>query len=224
MEIKDILKKLPKSLKDISVKQYQSIHPFIGEDSVDGNTRIVSYFTGLSFEYLQEYVELGDLRKAFERISFLFSDKKFKGKKYLRINGRFYKLENNPDKLNGGQYTSIKTYCDIDSIKHLHDIATVAYRSFKFKHQYKDGNQIYTKYLCWVYDSTYHDEVSKAILERPAQDIVPVLFFCSRVFKRSMETSKEYLKAQKVIAERIKEILSDESFMLSGDSMRPLMK
>lgn len=224
MEIKDILKKLPKSLKEITVKQYQDIHPFIGEDSIDGNTKIVSYFSGCSFDFLQSQVETGDLKKAFKRISFLFSEKQFSGKKYLRIKGRWYKLESNPDKLNGGQYTSIKTYCQIGSVKHLHDIATVAYKSFKFKHQYKDGNQIYTKYFTWVYDSTNHDEVSKAILERPAKEIVPVLFFCSKVLRLSILTSPHYLKSQKIIQERLKEILSDESFILSGDFTQLLTK
>lgn len=224
MRIEDILKKLPKSFKDITVKQYQDIHPFIGEDSIDGNTKIVEYFSGCSFDFLQTQTETGDLKKAFKKVSFLFSEKQFRGKRYLRINGCWYKLESNPDKLNGGQYTSIKTYCQIDPIKHLHDIAAVAYKSFKLKHQYKDGNQIYTKYFTWVYDSTNHEEISKAILERTAKDIVPALFFCSRALKRSIATSKDYLKAQKIINNRIKEILSDESFMQSGDFTQLLTK
>jgi len=211
--------KLPKSLKDIKVKQYQTIAPLLSDLNLDTWINIMSILSGKTTEQIED-IDTGTFKKYRKQLQFLLADKPQFVKKYLWINGSLYKGTNNADDLNTSQYVAIKTFLSQGSpVEQLHNIAPCCYKRFKFRHQYKSGNKIVTKYLGFFYNGDDHVKLSEAFLNKPTSDVLPLVFFCFRVLYNSTIDSEAYLEAQKVIANRMEEIhqlILDESFLSTG--------
>lgn len=223
--------KVPKSLKDITVKQYQTIAPDLKLSQTTDNEdlrlqawiNILSNLTGKTVDEIESLDRL-EFKKYRKQLDFLLLPKPSLVTKYLWIGGSLYKATNDAYKLNTAQYVAIKTFMkDNDAIEQLHHLAACSYKRFKFKHQFKRGDKVITKYCSFVYEGDRHVKLSEAFLNKSAHNVLPIVFFCSNVLLNSMENMEAYSEAEKVIAERMKEInqlLLDRSFLNTGDGMQ----
>jgi hypothetical protein len=197
--------KLPNSLKDIKVKQYQTIAPLLSDLNLDTWINIMSILSGKTTEQIED-IDTGVFKKYRKQLQFLLADKPQFVKKYLWINGSLYKGTNNADDLNTSQYVAIKTFLSQGSpVEQLHNIAPCCYKKLTFKG--------------WKYNGDDHVKLSEAFLNKPTSDVLPLVFFCFRVLYNSTIDSEAYLEAQKVIANRMEEIhqlILDESFLNTG--------
>jgi len=197
--------KLPNSLKDIKVKQYQTIAPLLSDLNLDTWIKIMSILSGKTTEQIED-IDTGVFKKYRKQLQFLLADKPQFVKKYLWINGSLYKGTNNADDLNTSQYVAIKTFLSQGSpVEQLHNIAPCCYKKLTFKG--------------WKYNGDDHVKLSEAFLNKPTSDVLPLVFFCFRVLYNSTIDSEAYLEAQKVIANRMEEIhqlILDESFLSTG--------
>ena len=197
--------RLPKSLKDIKVKQYQTIAPLLSDLNLDTWIKIMSILSGKTTEQIED-IDTGVFKKYRKQLQFLLADKPQFVKKYLWINGSLYKGTNNADDLNTSQYVAIKTFLSQGSpVEQLHNIAPCCYKKLTFKG--------------WKYNGDDHVKLSEAFLNKPTSDVLPLVFFCFRVLYNSTIDSEAYLEAQKVIASRMEEIhqlILDESFLNTG--------
>jgi hypothetical protein len=227
--------KLPKSLKDISVQQYQEIHPSILKiaeltDTLDKALEWCKIISVLTVKHIDEIeaIDLNILKGYIKQLSFLMEDKERLVTKFIWINGCLYKGTNNAEGLNASQVVAIKTFLSQGNyIDQMHNLAPCVYKKFKLKHQYKAGGKIITEYCKFVYEGSDHIKVSNAILKKSSYDIIPVVFFCSRVLRNLMEGSEHYLQAKKIIADRMVEIsrlVLEESSLNIGDGMPQLTK
>jgi len=197
--------KLPNSLKDIKVKQYQTIAPLISDLNLDTWIKIMAILSGKTTEQIED-IDTGVFKKYRKQLQFLLADKPQFVKKYLWINGSLYKGTNNADDLNTSQYVAIKTFLSQGSpVEQLHNIAPCCYKKLTLKG--------------WKYNGDDHVKLSEAFLNKPTSDVLPLVFFCFRVLYNSTIDSEAYLEAQKVIASRMEEIhqlILDESFLNTG--------
>ncbi len=213
--------KLPKSLKDISVQQYQEIHPSILKLSELTDTlekalewcKIISVLTVKHVDEI-EAIDLNVLKGYIKQLSFLMDDSERLITKYIWINGSLYKGTNNAEGLNASQVVAIKTFLSQGNyIDQMHNLAPCVYKKLTWKG--------------WKYNGNDHIKVSNAIAKKSAYDIIPVVFFCSRVLRNLMEGSEHYLQAKKIIADRMVEIsrqVLEESSLNIGDGMPQLTK
>lgn len=213
--------KLPKSLKDISVQQYQEIHPSILKLSELTDTlekalewcKIISVLTVKHVDEI-EAIDLNVLKGYIKQLSFLMDDSERLITKYIWINGSLYKGTNNAEGLNASQVVAIKTFLSQGNyIDQMHNLAPCVYKKLTWKG--------------WKYNGSDHIKVSNAILKKSSYDIIPVVFFCSRVLRNLMEGSEHYLQAKKIIADRMVEIsrqVLEESSLNIGDGMPQLTK
>lgn len=213
--------KLPKSLKDISVQQYQEIHPSILKLSELTDTlekalewcKIISVLTVKHVDEI-EAIDLNVLKGYIKQLSFLMEDKERLVTKFIWINGSLYKGTNNAEGLNASQVVAIKTFLSQGNyIDQMHNLAPCVYKKLTWKG--------------WKYNGSEHIKVSNAILKKSSYDIIPVVFFCSRVLRNLMEGSEHYLQAKKIIADRMLEIsrqVLEESSLNIGDGMPQLTK
>ncbi len=213
--------KLPKSLKDISVQQYQEIHPSILKLSELTDTlekalewcKIISVLTVKHVDEI-EAIDLNVLKGYIKQLSFLMDDSERLITKYIWINGSLYKGTNNAEGLNASQVVAIKTFLSQGNyIDQMHNLAPCVYKKLTWKG--------------WKYNGSEHIKVSNAILKKSSYDIIPVVFFCSRVLRNLMEGSEHYLQAKKIIADRMVEIsrqVLEESSLNIGDGMPQLTK
>lgn len=197
--------KLPNSLKDIKVKQYQTIAPLLSDLNLDTWIKIMSILSGKTTEQIED-IDTGVFKKYRKQLQFLLADKPQFVKKYLWINGSLYRGTNNADDLNTSQYVAIKTFLSQGSpVEQLHNIAPCCYKKLTLKG--------------WKYNGDDHVKLSEAFLNKPTSDVLPLVFFCFRVLYSSTIDSEAYLEAQKVIANRMEEIhqlILDESFLNTG--------
>lgn len=213
--------KLPNSLKDINVKQYQEIHPSIVKiktlndplDIAQEWCKVISILTVKHVEEIED-LDLNILKKHVKQLSFLLDESPKLIYKYLCINGSLYKGTNNAEALNTSQIIAIKTFLSQgDYIDQLHNLAPCSYKKLTWKG--------------WKYNGDDHVKLSNAFLKKSAQDIIPVVFFCSKVLQHLIENSEAYLQSKKTIAERMDEInqlLSSGSFSITGDGTPQLTK
>ncbi len=213
--------KLPKSLKDISVQQYQEIHPSILKLSELTDTlekalewcKIISVLTVKHVDEI-EAIDLNVLKGYIKQLSFLMDDSERLITKYIWINGSLYKGTNNAEGLNASQVVAIKTFLSQGNyIDQMHNLAPCVYKKLTWKG--------------WKYNGSEHIKVSNAILKKSSYDIIPVVFFCSRVLRNLMEGSEHYLQAKKIIADRMVEIsrqVLEESSLNIGDGTPQLTK
>ena len=109
--------KLPQSLKDITVQQYQEIHPSILKLSELTDTlekalewcKIISVLTVKHVDEI-EAIDLNVLKGYIKQLSFLMEDKERLVTKFIWINGSLYKGTNNAEGLNASQVVAIKTF------------------------------------------------------------------------------------------------------------------
>jgi hypothetical protein len=192
--------KLPKSLKEITVQQYQEIHPSILKvtelsDPLDINLEWCRIISILTVKHVDEIESLDlDVIKGYKKqLSFLLEDKERLITKFIWINGCLYKGTNNAEGLNASQVVAIKTFLSQGNyIDQMHNLAPCVYKKLTWKG--------------WKYNGNDHIKISNKILKKSSYDIIPVVFFCSKVLKNLMESSEPYLKAKKIIQERIVEI------------------
>lgn len=213
--------KLPKSLKDISVQQYQEIHPSILKLSELTDTlekalewcKIISVLTVKHVDEI-EAIDLNVLKGYIKQLSFLMDDSERLITKYIWINGSLYKGTNNAEGLNASQVVAIKTFLSQGNyIDQMHNLAPCVYKKLTWKG--------------WKYNGSDHIKVSNAIAKKSSYDIIPVVFFCSRVLRNLMEGSEHYLQAKKIIADRMVEIsrqVLEESSLNIGDGTPQLTK
>jgi hypothetical protein len=204
--------KLPYSYKDISVKQYQSIHPLLKDDmTIDDWVAIIAKLSGLSVAEV-ETIPIKHLKNYLIQVSFLNQSINHKPSKKIRIGKHFYKGCLDAEMLNTAQYTSIKTFCkDGDIVGNLDKICACLYSKLTWKGYKYDANKF--KEAC-------EDFQSVSIAE-----VYGVVFFCSKVLTNLMESTPDYLAAIQVIKEREQEIIAmilEPSFLSSGDGTQPL--
>lgn len=197
--------KLPKSLKDIPVKQYQLIYPLLSDLNLDTWIQIMAILSGKTTEEIED-IDTGTFKKYRKQLQFLLDDKPQLVKKFIWVNGSLYKGTNNADDLSTSQYVAIKTFLSQGSpVEQLHNIAACSYKKLTLKG--------------WKYTGDNHVKLSEAFLNKPTSDVLPLVFFCFRVLYNSMANSEAYLEAQKVIQNRMEEIhqlILDESFSITG--------
>ncbi len=216
--------KLPVSYKDLRVKDYQSIHPFIKDKmTFDDWMTVLSKVCGLTIAEL-ETIPLKKLKDYFVLISFLGKLPSINNRKYLRVGKHLLKKETDAENLCVAQYATIKELCkDGNAIQNIHHIAACSYRIFKVRHKYMESGVQKSKWFSFVYDANYHKEISESILTKNIQSVYGVVFFCSKALKHLMVNTEDYLKAQEVIREREQEILrmiQEGTLLTSGDGMQ----
>lgn len=205
---------IPKSFKDITVKDYQAIHPFVIKDDLDSWVYIVAYFLKKSIKQVEDEIEGDKLKAYFKQLSFLKTTSFPVLYKYIWIKGRLYKAVKSEKKLTAGQYVGIKTFCQQgDVIQMLPDLAACCYRKLTLKG--------------WKYDGSIHEEIRNEMLKQPAHKILPVVFFCSKVLIYWIKDTEVYSNSQKIIAERMKELeelICAEASMIIGGGTPQLTK
>ena len=96
--------------------------------------------------------------------------------------------------LNTARYVSISTLMqDNKAIENLCDIGALCYEK-----------------LTWngfKYSDKYHKELAKELKKQSIAHIYPVVFFCLRALLHLSKTSVAYLEAEKIIQERMEEIM-----------------
>lgn len=206
--------KVPKSLKDITVKQYQTIAPDLKLSQTTDNEdlrlqawiNILSNLTGKTVDEIESLDRL-EFKKYRKQLDFLLLPKPSLVTKYIWIGGSLYKATNDAYKLNTAQYVAIKTFMkDNDAIEQLHHLAACSYKKLTWKG--------------WKYVGKDHVKLSEAFLNKSAYSVLPIVFFCSNVLLNSMENMEAYSEAERVIADRMKEInqlLLDKNFLNTGD-------
>lgn len=222
--------KLPKSYKEISVEKYQELFPtlqkVLTEQDDDKKHEFQKELCKI-LGYPIDHLTIGEQAKAIKRISFLKSNEYKLVYKYLWIKGKLYKAENDINKLLTSQYISIKTIIqDGEVIPHLADLAPLCYKRFKWKHKYMEGKVQHTKYFTFVYDASNHTELSEWFKTAPCNKVLPLVFFCSMVFKHWIQSTEAYLNSQRIIKERekeIRELLLEGNFLNIGAGTPPLM-
>jgi len=213
--------KLPRSLKDITVQQYQEIHPSILKiaeltDTLEKALEWCKIISILTVKHVDEIeaIDLNILKGYIKQLSFLMEDKERLVTKFIWINGSLYKGTNNAEGLNASQVVAIKTFLSQGNyIDQMHNLAPCVYKKLTWKG--------------WKYNGSDHIKVSNAIAKKSAYDIIPVVFFCSRVLRSLIEDSEHYSQAKKIIAERMVEIsrlVLEESSLNIGDGMPQLTK
>lgn len=208
---------IPKSYKQITVKQYQDIYPDIKILLTSDNTdlkavawvSIISYLSGKSKDYV-ESLEISKVKALTKQLSFLVTNDYQLVKKYTWINGSLYRALNEAEKLNTAQYVSIKTFLQSgDMIEQLHNLAACSYKKLTWKG--------------WVYDGKDHVKLAESFKAKSCHDVLPIVFFCSKVFRHWMENTGVYLKSMEILKEHIKE-MQEANFISTGDGMQLLMK
>lgn len=225
------MKSLPKSYKDLSVEKYQELFPTIQKaiNEPDDDKRYE-----LSLELCRllgnpiDSLTIREQAKAIKQISFLKTNQYELVYKYIWIKGVLYKAENDVEKLLAGQYVSIKTIIqDGEIVPHLDKLAPLCYKRFKFKHQWNEGGVKRTKYFSFVYDSDNHNELSDWFKTASCHKALPIVFFCSMVYRHWIRNTAAYLNSQKILKvreEEINQLLSDENFINTGLGMQLSMK
>ena len=185
--------RIPTSYKQLSVEQYQQIEPLIN-GNLDDQVKILSILSGLSVAEI-EAIEIKKVRRYFVLLSFLKSQKWNKNpKKYLFIKGKLYRATTDAEMLNTARYVSISTLMQENkAIENLTDIGALCYEKLTWKG--------------FKYSDKYHKELSKELKKQSIKNIYPVVFFCLRALLHLSKTSVAYLEAEKVIQERIQEIM-----------------
>ena len=123
--------KLPRSLKEITVKQYQEIHPNIVklkqlDDPLDIASEWCKIISVLTVKHINEIedLDLNILKKHIKTLHFLVKPDPQLITKYIWINGSLYKGVNHADQLNASQIVAIKTFLSQGNyVDQLHNLA-----------------------------------------------------------------------------------------------------
>ncbi len=215
--------RLPRSWKDITVEEYQTIYPILYAESETDWDFIISFFTGKTLEQVQAldrkfwlyiYMTLLFLKKPIkEQVSCSYFKTGFlkaihynpKPKKLLRLNGKIFKASSGVDEINAYRLTTIKTLLKEKQLHEvLPDLCALTYEEntkkwFGFKFEYFRYN---------------HDKNAFLFKDAPMSVAYPVVFFCLEVLRNWTLNTPDYLESQMIVEDRMKEI---EEMILSTD-------
>lgn len=212
---------LPFSLKDIKVKQYQEIYPHLqlalhSEIEIirlDEWVKIISILSGKTVDEIED-IEFKQLKEYKKQLSFLTEPYPQLIKKYIWVKGSLYKGTNNAEDLNTSQIVAIKTFLSSgETIEQLHNVAPCCYKKLTWKG--------------WKFNGNNHKELSEAFSNKSTADILPLVFFCSKVLLSLIQDSEHYSNSLKVIQSRMEEVnqaILDGSFLNTGDGTLQLTK
>ena len=197
--------KLPKSLKDITLEEYQGIVPLLKDTDIDKWISIIAILSGKSNTEIED-IDTGVFKQYRSQLQFLLEPSGQLVKKHVWINGSLYRGTNNADKLNTSQYVAIKTFLnDGNPYEQLHNLAPCCYKKLTWKG--------------WKYIGEDHVKLSNAFLKKPVYDVMPLVFFCSKVLSNSMVSTEVYLQSLTLIKKRMAEVqkaISEGSFSPVG--------
>lgn len=190
--------KIPKSFNEITVRQYQSIHDLIIDETLeieDREVRILAELTGKSIDEI-ESLPLDELKMSLLQLEFLKRpDLSTKYKKWFTVNGRVYKAKPFAQKLSTGQYVDLKSFHARGSVStELHNLLACVYEPLRvFKR--------------FVYNADEHEKMAKDMLDAKMSDVYGTLFFYSIVWENWSDVMLDYSKqANQTIVEMMKEI------------------
>lgn len=206
--------KLPKSHKDIPVSKYQEIYPHlqlalnseIEMIRLDEWVNIISILSGLMVDQVED-LDYKDVKAAKTQLSFLTQDNPQFVKKFIWVKGSLYKGTNNAEDLNTSQIVAIKTFLSQGgTVEQLHNVAPCCYKKLTWKG--------------WKFNGSNHKELSEAFLSKPVSDVLPLVFFCSKVLLTLILDSEHYSNSLKIISRRMEEVnqaILEGSFLNTGD-------
>jgi len=196
---------LPYSLKDITVEKYQEVAPLLTEMDLDKWIQVMAILSSKTIEEVED-IDTKDFRRYKSQLSFLVCETQTLIKKFIWIGGSLYRGTNNAEDLNTSQIVAIKTFLNQGgAIEQLHNLSPCCYRKLTLKG--------------WKFNGDDHIKLSKAFLKKPAGDILPIVFFCSKVLLNSIQDSETYSNSLKIVKDRMEEInlaILDGSFSITG--------
>jgi hypothetical protein len=170
--------KLPKSWKEITIKQFVECQGILLDTNVDIIEREVMYLSTLSGETIDtiESLPLNKIKeyvKAMEFLKTLPEGKDWeKLPKYFRLKGRTFYFDYDITKIRGGQYVDFMSFMKQDTVSNMHNLLAcvcVPSRFILFKGKY-DGER--------------HRETAQLFYERMTMDIAyPIVVFFCKVFQ-----------------------------------------
>jgi len=204
--------KLPKNYRQLPLEKYQEVFPIVKRILLEEDED-KRYF--IQLELLEAFgvdhsdLNIGEIAKLIKRISFLKSNPYQLVHKRFMFKGRIYKAVNNPEKLNTGQYMSIKMLCHDNIISELHNIAPICYKQLTIKgYKYTDKD---------------HTELAEWFKKQPASKSLPIVFFCLKVYEHWTKNTDTYCQAMKIIQSIVleaQELQSEKNFLIDGAGMQ----
>lgn len=205
--------KLPNSYKDLTLKQYQEIHPLLKDEmQLDDWINILCKLSGLSYAEV-ESMPISKLKANLSQLSFLTKLPQSPAKKYIRKGFKVYKATLQAEELNTAQYTSIKTFCvDGKTVENLEKICACIYSELNLKG--------------FKYNAEHFKESCEFFSNCKVSEVYGVVFFCSKALTYLMENTKDYLEAKRIVDNRMKEIVDmmrEGTFSTFGVGMQQSM-
>lgn len=200
---------IPKSFKDVKVKDYIALQPFLKKEydnPISKSIDLLSVFNDKSDVLKQKPSELGNL-------DFLFAEPNREFTQYFKINSKSYGIVNQIEDLDAGQYMSFTTYLKgfednpnihIDS---MHDIlSTVIFPVDENKNVLN-------------IEPSYFKKLSKDIYEHMSiYDAYPIAIFFCNLSRSLMNFTQTYLsnkykgmtkEAKELMLETMKDLMND---------------
>lgn len=211
--------KVPKRWKDVSVAQYQHAMPYYKQaieetdslKSLEHWSVVIAILTDSQLDAVQS-LDIGDLKKVINKLSFL-SDNKFYGsrKHLLYLKGGLYKAPKEAKEFKPSRYIDYKTFLGREGgmVANLHLILAT----------------LYTPYVGGEKDFMKRAELFKTAM---IGDVYPVVFFYSIVYKALIknmtdsglkQVESQLRETQVQVMEILRETLED-----IGDGTVPSMR
>jgi len=200
--------KLPKSFKEITVRQYQVVCDLLINKKIDQLDKEVAIIAALSGKTVAEIeaLPLDKLRKAILLTSFLSTPNiTTEFKKYVVVKGRVYKAIPFAQKLTAGQYVSLKAFCAMgNNVEQMNNLLACVYQRVRMFKKFDFNND-------------EHEQCAKDMLDVKVSDVYGTLFFYSEVWKSWNQVILDYSEsASKTIKEAIQE-MKESSLMTPKD-------
>jgi len=216
--------RIPRNYDQVTIEEYQTIYSELQKEDIDW-TFIICFFTKKSIDEVEAF----DFKLRFyiiKQLSFLLKPIEPKNKskyfasgllksirltprpkKFLKLGGKIFKASKGVLDINTGRLREIKTtVANAETIKVLHELCALTYEEntkkwFGFNFKYIKNNRF---------------ENSQLFLKAPVSVGYQSVFFCSEVLQNWTLNTPDYLEGEKVIAQRVKEILEELQLSNTG--------
>lgn len=166
----------------ITVRQYQQILPIIEEESftdLDKLVKVICVLTGLSEDQVDSwpFAKINDYKHLFE------FDFKKEAKKRVKVNGRYYRLNWQIEKLPAARYIEAKTFSGQGFIQNIHRLMASCVIPQK---------RVLWMYFDKKYNAANHEVYAKDMLDAPFPFVYNACVFFYNVLKESTKTILSY--------------------------------
>lgn len=179
--------KIPNSWKDVSVFQWQQLMDLYSKNDpeLDLETLTLSILCNMTESELYSLPQ-ATYNDILKRADFVHEPPKGEAERHIEVNGKRYKCIYDVRNIKAARYIESKHFAK-DPTNNIHRLAASMVQP--------------QKRVCFMwkdvpYDATKHEEYANDLLAAPITSVYgSILFFCE-VYRRSIHSLKDYLKAE----------------------------